>query len=107
MSTVVFWGIFSVGFVFGYLLYYAVRHTQNFNIDMLGVAIGAVGSATVIGFLGNNPDWIGPYGLGLAAGFLVYFFLSVIFVGLGVFDKFANIGILTKILLGSSTVKDD
>jgi hypothetical protein len=31
------------------LLYYAVRHTKEFSIEMLSVAIGAVSSATIIG----------------------------------------------------------
>lgn len=101
MSTTVFWGIYAVGFVFGYLLYYAVRHTKEFSIEMLGVAIGAVGSATVIGFLGNYTDWIAPYGLGLLSGFMFYFLLSIIFIATGIFDKFANVGILTKTLLGT------
>ena len=42
MTGLVFWGIFGIGFVFGYLLYYAVRHTKEFSIEMLSVAIGAV-----------------------------------------------------------------
>lgn len=101
MSTTVFWGIFAAGFVFGYLLYYAVRHTQEFSIEMLSVAIGAVGSATVIGLLGNHQDWIAPYGLGLLSGFMFYFLLSVIFIATGIFDKFANVGILSRTLLGA------
>jgi hypothetical protein len=28
MTDLVFGGIFGIGFVFGYLLYYAVRHTN-------------------------------------------------------------------------------
>ena len=101
MSTTVFWGIFSIGFVFGYLLYYAVRHTKEFNIDLLSVAFGAVGGATVIGLLGNYQDWIAPYGIGLLAGFFFYFLLSVIFIATGIFEKFSNVGILTKTLLGA------
>ncbi|MFQ5823228.1 MAG: hypothetical protein ACE5JB_04155 [bacterium] len=101
MSNSVFWGIFAVGFVFGYLLYYAVRHTKEFSIEMLSVAIGAVGSATVIGFLGKHEDWIAPYGLGLLAGFMFYFLLSIIFIATGLFDKFSNVGILSKTLLGA------
>lgn len=100
MSSTVFWGIFSVGFVFGYLLYYAVRHTREFSIEMLSIAIGAVGGATVIGLLGNYQDWIAPYGIGLLAGFMFYFVLSIIFVATGIFEKFANVGILSKSLLG-------
>jgi hypothetical protein len=49
MTGLVFGGIFGIGFVFGYLLYYAVRHTKEFSIEMLSVAIGAVSSATIIG----------------------------------------------------------
>lgn len=101
MTTTVFWGIFAIGFVFGYLLYYAVRHTKEFSIDMLSVAIGAVGGATVIGLLSHVNDWIGPYGLGLLAGFMFYFILSMIFIATGIFDKFANVGILSKTLLGA------
>ncbi len=100
MSNSVFWGIFSIGFVFGYLLYYAVRHTKEFSIEMLGVAISAVGSATVIGLLGNYADWIAPYGIGLLSGFIFYFLLSIIFIATGIFEKFANVGILSKSLLG-------
>jgi hypothetical protein len=96
MSNLVFWGIFSIGFVFGFLLYYAVRHTREFNVEMLSVAIGALGGATVIGFLGNYQDWIAPYGLGLISGFAFYFILSIILVATGVFDKFGDVGILSK-----------
>jgi hypothetical protein len=101
MTGSVFWGIFGIGFVFGYLLYYAVRHTKEFSIEMLSVAIGAVASSTVIGFLSNYQNWIAPYGLGLLAGFFFYFLLSIILITTGLFDKFANVGILSKILLGA------
>lgn len=101
MTSTVFWGIFAIGFVFGYLLYYAVRHTKEFSIEMLSVAIGAVGSATVIGLLGEHEGWIGPYGLGLLSGFMFYLLLSIIFIATGLFEKFANVGILSKALLGA------
>jgi len=96
MSSSVFWGIFALGFVFGYLLFYAVRRTKEFKIEMLSVAIGAVGGATVIGLLGNHQNWIGLYGLGLLAGFMFYFFLAIILLWCDKFDKVANIGILSK-----------
>jgi hypothetical protein len=101
MSGTVFWGIWGIGFVFGYLLYYAVRHTETFSIEMLSTAIGAVGSATVIGLVGNYQDWIGPYGLGLLAGFIFYFVLSLILIATGLFSKFANVGVLSKTLIGA------
>lgn len=81
------WGVFAIGFVFGYLLLYAVRHTKEFSIEMLSTAIGAVGGATVIAWLGKFDNWIGPYGIGLAAGFVVYFVLSLILGGLEAYDE--------------------
>ena len=101
MSGTTFWGIWGIGFVFGYLLYYAVRHTEAFSIDMLSTAVGAVGGATVVGLVGNYQDWIAPYGLGLLAGFIFYFVLSLILIATGLFSKFANVGILSKILIGA------
>ena len=101
MCGFVFGGIFGIGFVFGYLLYYAVRHTKEFSIEMLSVAIGAVSSATIIGFLGNYQDWIAPYGLGLLAGFIFYLVLSIILIATGLFERLANVGILCKTLLGA------
>ena len=101
MSGTVFWGIWGIGFVFGYLLYYAVRHTDAFSIDMLSTAVGAVGGATVIGLVGNYQDWIAPYGLGLLAGFIFYFVLSLIFIATGLFGKSANVALLSKTLIGA------
>ena len=101
MTDLVFGGIFGIGFVFGYLLYYAVRHTKEFSIEMLSVAIGAVSSATIIGFLGNYQDWIAPYGLGLLAGFIFYLVLSIILIATGLFEKLGNVRILSKALLGA------
>lgn len=100
MTATVFWGIFAIGFVFGYLLYYSVRHTPGFTPDLLVTAIGAVAGGTVIGFLGHETGWLGPYGLGLGAGFLFYLVLSIIFIATGLFEKFANVGILSQALIG-------
>jgi hypothetical protein len=101
MTTTVFGGIFSMGFVFGYLLYCSVRHTKEFSIELLSVAIGAVGGTTIIGWLGGVEGWLGPYGLGLGAGFLFYLILSLILVLTGWFEKFSNVRILSQTLLGS------
>ncbi len=101
MSPTTFWGIFAIGFVFGYLLYYAVRHTDKFSIDLLSVAIGAIGGATVIGWLGGEPGWIGPYGLGLGAGFIFYLLLSLLFIATGLFEKMDHWKILSHTLIGS------
>ena len=100
MATSTFWGIFCIGFVFGYLLYYAVRHTREFSIDLLSIAIGAIGGATVIGFLGNVEGWLGPYGIGIGSGFIFYLILSLIFIATGWFDKVDPIKLLSRTILG-------
>ncbi len=105
MATSVFWGIFFIGFVFGYLLYYSVRHTREFSIDLLSIAIGTVGGATVIGLLGKVENWLGPYGIGLGAGFLFYLVLSLILLGSGWFEKANEVNILSRALLGSPKEK--
>jgi hypothetical protein len=100
MNATTFWGIFLIGFVFGYLLYYAVRHTKEFNIDLLGSAIGTIGGGVVIGWLGKTEGWIGPYGLGIGAGFLFYLILALFLIRLGKFDAAAD----NKVMLVSRTL---
>lgn len=103
MNTTTFVGIFAMGFVFGYLLYYAVRHTKEFNIDLLSSAIGAVGGGVVIALFGKIDGWIGPYGIGLLCGFLVYLILSLVLIFSGKFAAAAGnkVMILSQTLLGS------
>ena len=104
MDNVTFTGIFFVGFVFGYLLYYAVRHTKDFSVDLLSSAIGAVGGGAVIGMLGRTELWIGPYGIGLAAGFFFYLILAFILIASGRFANLVGPGpilLLQRTLLGS------
>ncbi len=93
-------GIGGIGFIFGYLLYYSVRHTEKFDITLLSAAIGAVGSQAVIG-LEKVTGWIGPYGIGLFLGFLFYLILSLIFISKNQFDNLTRIGFLSKMLLGT------
>jgi hypothetical protein len=100
MDVLTFWGIFAIGFVFGYLLYYAIRHTNNFNLDLLSSAVGAVGGAGVIGWLGKTEGWVGPYGLGIAAGFLFYLLLVLLLIFAGNFSKVGD----NKVLLVGKTL---
>ncbi len=102
MNATTFTGIACIGFVFGYLLYYAVRHTTQFNIELLSSAIGAVGGGAVIGLLGRTPGWIGPYGIGLGAGFLFYLVLALFLIGKGKIAQAVNDSklMLARTLLG-------
>ena len=78
MSTLLCWGIGSMGFVFGYMLAYSVKHTKEFSIDSLSGAIGAVGGGVVIKLFSGAGEWLGPYGVGLGVGFVVYMALSLL-----------------------------
>jgi hypothetical protein len=100
MSSIIFAGIFSMGFVFGYLLYYAVRHTKEFNIDLLSSSIGAVGGGVVIALFGKTDGWIGPYGIGLLSGFLFYLILALVLIFSGKFEAVAG----NKVMLASRTL---
>lgn len=106
MSAMTCWGIFCMGFVFGYLLYYAVRHTKEFNIDLLSSTIGAVGGGVVISLFGKTEGWIGPYGVGIGSGFVFYLVLSLILIGIGKFQEVAGKGVLLtgKVLTLSQTL---
>ncbi|GAB4420877.1 MAG: hypothetical protein OHK0032_16650 [Thermodesulfovibrionales bacterium] len=100
-------GIAGIGFVFGYLLYYAVRHTEKFDITLLSAAIGAVGSQAVIAWLGKVTGWIGPYGIGLFLGFLFYLILSLIFISKDKYDDLTRVRLLSKTLLGTQIQKEE
>lgn len=103
MTPSMFWGILSMGFVFGYLLYYSVRHTKEFSIELLSSAIGAVGGGAVIGSFGQYAGWIGPYGIGLLAGFIFYLVLALVLILIGKFAGVAGAGVMlvSKTLIGS------
>lgn len=104
MHVTTSWGIFSMGFVFGYLLYYTVKHTKEFSIELLSSAIGAVGGGAVVALFGKTEGWIGPYGFGLLCGFLFYLVLALILYlagkGGGI-PLMQNVLYLSKTLLGS------
>jgi hypothetical protein len=100
VASQTFLGIFALGFVFGYLLYYAVRHTKDFNIDLFSSAIGTIGGGVVVGTLGQTLGWIGPYGLGIGTGFLFYLILSLFLISIGKFDQVDN----NKVMLVSKTL---
>ena len=99
-------GIGGIGFVFGYLLYYAVRHTEKFDVTLLSAAIGAVGSQAVIAWLGKFPNWIGPYGIGLFLGFLFYLVLSLIFISKNQYNQLTRVRLLSNTLLGTNIQKE-
>lgn len=100
MSHLTFAGVFSIGFVFGFLLYYAIRHTKEFNIELLSTAVGAVAGGVVIDFFGKIEGWVGPYGIGMGLGFFFYFFLSLGLLKDGKLESGSKRDLLSKSLIG-------
>lgn len=99
------WGTAGIGFVFGYLLYYAVRHTERFDINGLSIAIGAIGSEVVIALVDEKKGGggLGTYGIGLFAGFVFYLLLALFLIWRGKFDEVASRRLLLRAATGVST----
>lgn len=98
-------GVVGIGFVFGYLLYYAVKRTEKFDITLLSAAIGTVGSQTLIASLDKVPGWMSLYGIGLFLGFLFYLILSLLLV-IKKPDNLTRVGFLSRTLLGTNIEKE-
>ena len=95
-------GIGGIGFVFGYVLYYAVRQTKGFDVQLLATAFSAVLGEATLGWIFKNLDPVAAYGTGLALGFLFYLGLACILVLAGGANPSPTALFLSKTLLGSS-----
>ena len=94
-------GIGGIGFVFGYLLYYAVRYTKDFNVNLLATTFSAVLGEAILGWILKTVDVVAAYGAGLALGFLFYLALACILVLAGGPNPPSGTLFLSKTLLGS------
>jgi hypothetical protein len=76
------WGAFGFGMVLGWFLYFVNRYRKgDVGLGDLTTVIGAVGGAAVTTlFSAGSEELFGAYGLGLATGFFLYFFVLIILV---------------------------
>jgi hypothetical protein len=75
-------GAGGLGFVIGWFIYYINRYRHaDVQISDLLTLIGAIGGAAVTGLFPAKSDLFGAYGIGLFAGFFIYFFVLIILVG--------------------------
>jgi hypothetical protein len=76
------WGALSIGFVIGWTLAFVNRYVakSDIKIEYLIGVIGAILGTVVIAFFSNNYGLLGPYGVGVAIGLIVYFILVKVFV---------------------------
>lgn len=75
------WGAFSFGVVVGWFTYFVNRHrSEDVSLADVATLIGALGGASVLALFPADTTLFGAYGIGLGAGFFVYFILLVIII---------------------------
>ena len=80
-STVQLIGAGAFGAVVGWYVYYINRHRKDdVQLSDIVTLIGAIGGAAVLALFPARSDLFGAYGIGLAAGFFLYFFVLVVLV---------------------------
>lgn len=99
--TLLDFGIACMGFMMGYILYYAVRHTNTFDGTLLSAIAGLIGGGAVPAYFLKNDTTsasmnsiFGFYGCGLAAGFVVYLFLAFLIANYFKEKKFLSSALL-------------
>jgi uncharacterized membrane protein YeaQ/YmgE (transglycosylase-associated protein family) len=74
-------GAGAFGAVVGWYVYYINRwRKDDVQLSDIVTLIGAVGGAAVLALFPEKTDLFGAYGIGLASGFFLYFFILVILV---------------------------
>ena len=74
-------GAGAFGAVVGWYVYYINRwRKDDVQLSDIVTLIGAIGGAAVLALFPERTDLFGAYGIGLASGFFLYFFILVILV---------------------------
>ena len=74
-------GAGAFGAVVGWYVYYINRwRKDDVQLSDIVTLIGAVGGAAVMALFPAKTDLFGAYGIGLASGFFMYFFILIVLV---------------------------
>lgn len=80
-KTIQLIGAGGFGAVIGWYVYYINRwRKDDVQLSDIVTLLGAVGGAAVLALFPAKSDLFGAYGIGLAAGFFLYFFILVVLV---------------------------
>ena len=80
-STIQKIGAGAFGAVVGWYVYYINRYRKDdVQLSDIVTLVGAIGGAAVLALFPAKSDLFGAYGIGLAAGFFLYFFVLIILV---------------------------
>ncbi|MBI4499936.1 MAG: hypothetical protein HY700_02125 [Gemmatimonadetes bacterium] len=81
-STLQLWGAAFFGALIGWYVYFINRYrASEVQISDLVTLLGVIGGGAVLTLFPARSDLFGAYGIGLFAGFFLYFFLLVVMVG--------------------------
>src|SRR5574338_883293 len=74
-------GAGAFGAVVGWYVYYINRwRKDDVQLSDIVTLLGAIGGAAVLALFPAKSDLFGAYGIGLASGFFLYFFVLVVLV---------------------------
>ena len=80
-KTVQLIGAGAFGAVVGWYVYYINRwRKDDVQLSDIVTLVGAIGGAAVLALFPAKSDLFGAYGIGLAAGFFLYYFILVVLV---------------------------
>jgi len=75
------WGAGCFGAIIGWYVYYINRYRKgDVQLSDLVTVIGVIGGSAVLALFPKGTDLFGAYGIGLAAGFFLYFLTLLIMV---------------------------
>lgn len=78
-KTIQLIGAGGFGAVVGWYVYYINRwRKDDVQLSDIVTLIGAIGGAAITGLFSAKTDLFGAYGIGLAAGFFMYFFVLIV-----------------------------
>jgi hypothetical protein len=82
-SVLQLWGAGAFGVLIGWLVYYINRYRKaDVQLSDLVTLIGIIGGGAVLALFPAKTDLFGAYGVGLAVGFFLYFFVLIFLVGI-------------------------
>jgi hypothetical protein len=80
-KTIQLIGAGGFGAVIGWYVYYINRwRKDDVQLSDIVTLVGAIGGGAVLALFPAKSDLFGAYGIGLAAGFFLYFFVLVVLV---------------------------
>ena len=80
-SALQIWGAGAFGLLIGWYIYYINRHRKgDVQLGDLVTLIGVLGGGAILAIFPAKTDLFGAYGIGLAAGFFLYFLVLIVLV---------------------------